>query len=95
LRPPPRTSTRHKALPSPDRVLRRGRRIAVCTGSAKPEYLKRAVDLRVYLDKVKTGGRVGGRRQPAVERARPAKIKGNISEIKQVDRTRLCLNISV
>ncbi|MCX5747279.1 MAG: PEGA domain-containing protein [Proteobacteria bacterium] len=64
----------------------------------KPEYVKRAVELyRIYLDKVKTGGRVGdaadslGEMQRELDRLQASGVK---VEIRNVERTRLGVTIA-
>jgi hypothetical protein len=90
----------YKALPMPEiafsaaQAYRRLYRV-----DPKPEYVRRAVELyRVYLEKVKTGGRVGDAADSLGELEREMdrlKIKVGAGETKQVERTRIGVNISI
>ncbi len=90
----------YRALPVPEiafsaaQAYRRQYRV-----DARPEYVKRSVELyRIYLDKVKTGGRVGdaadslGEMQRELDRLGAAGIK---AEMRIVERTRLGVTIAV
>ena len=65
----------------------------------KPEYVKRAVELyRIYLDKVKTGGRVADASDGLAEMARELeRLTANGAKIAEVqrDQTRIAVSVSV
>jgi hypothetical protein len=65
----------------------------------KPEYVRRAVELyRVYLAKVKTGGRVGDAADSLGELERELdklKSKGAPIDVKPVEHTRLGIDVSI
>ncbi|HEU0033986.1 MAG TPA: hypothetical protein VFQ53_25340 [Kofleriaceae bacterium] len=65
----------------------------------QPQYVRRAVELyRVYLDKVKSGGRVGDAADNLGEMERELdklEARGIKTRVQQVERTRLGVNVSI